>query len=214
MPDTLLDEYVAGLLGGEDQLLRQIRGEAQELGLPMIQVPQELARLLTVLVHACSARRILEVGTLFGYSAIAMARALPPGGTLISLEANPRHVQLARDNVKRAGLDDRVDIREGPAVDSLGALAGSVFDLVFIDADKASYPDYLEWALRLTRPGGVIIADNVWRAGKVLDPGDDRDAQGASTFNRRLAANGNLAVAYVPTRGGDDAAAIAVVRES
>jgi predicted O-methyltransferase YrrM len=207
-----LSQYANDLLGAEDPLLHQFRDEAAAAGLPSIQVPPELGRLLAALVTATGATRVLEIGTLFGYSAILMARALPADGRLITLEVNPTHARLAERNIERAGLADRVTVRQGNALDSLAALDGQDFDLVFIDADKPTYPEYLEWATKLTHPRSVIVADNVWREGIVIDPGDDEAGNALARFNRDLAANPTLLTTFFPTRDGNDAAAISVVR--
>lgn len=209
---TTLDEYGTALFGGEDDFLRAIREEAIREGLPAIQVPPELGRLLSVLVAARGARSVLEIGTLFGYSTILLARALPLDGRVTSLEVNPKHADLARRNVQRAGLADRVEIELGPALESLQNLNGRTFDLVFIDADKPAYPDYLEWALRLTSPGDVIVADNVWRRGEVLLDDADEAASAMARFNRLVADNRRLRTTIVSTRDGGDAAIVSVVR--
>lgn len=207
-----LASYADDLFNVEDALLRGFREEASAQGLPPIQVPGELARILQVLIVQSSARTILEVGTLFGYSSIIMARVLPPGGHITSLEVNPKHVALARSNLQAAGVADRVTIVEGPAVRSLTALSGRNFDFVFIDADKSSYPEYLEHALALTHAGSTIVADNVWRGGRVDHPEpSDVDAVGASRYNRMLAEKPRLLTALIPTRDGADGAAVSVV---
>ena len=177
-------------------------------------VPQPLGRLLGILVRAVGARRVLELGTLGGYSAIWMARALPTDGRLISLEVNPHHAEVARANLARAGVAERVEVRVGQALDLLPAVtAEAPFDLVFIDADKVSYPAYLEWAVRLVRPGGLIVADNVLRGGAVIDPSPaDVDARAIYEFNRRAAAHPRLDAIILPNRGGRDGILIAAVR--
>lgn len=206
-----VDQYANALFGGEDALLAAMRTEAEAAGLPRIQVPPEIGRLLTFLIALTRPRRVLEIGTLFGYSTVIMARALPEGGSLVSLEVEPRHADIARHNLVRAGLDDRARIVEGNALDSLRQIAGETFDLVFIDADKISYPAYLEAALRLTRSGSVIVADNVWRGGAVTAPGDD-NARGAGRFNEMLAADSRLLSIFVASRGGEDATSVSLVR--
>ncbi|GAC1464192.1 MAG: O-methyltransferase [Chloroflexota bacterium] len=210
MPAHELNAYVDSLFGREDDLLREFRDTAAAEGLPQIQVPHELSRLLSVLVIQSRARRILEIGTLFGYSATVMARVLPPDGQIMSLELETRHAALARSNLSAAGLAHMVDIWEGPALDSLISLTGRSFDFVFIDADKANYPAYLDHAMSLVLPGSTIVADNVWRGGSVLQDDDDA-AIGLARFNRMLADNARLRTAIVPTRGGEDAISISVV---
>lgn len=212
MQETTLSGYVRTLYGDEDDVLRDMRAGAEEQGLPAIQVPFELGRLLQVLVMQSRARRILEIGTLFGYSTVLLARALQPEGRITTLEVAPKHAELASANFKRAGVDDRVDVVVGPAVDSLRRLEGHEFDFVFIDADKASYPLYLEHALRLTRPGATIVADNIWRDGGVLAPGaGNADNEGLAQFNREVASNPRLLTAVIPTRDGRDGTSVSVV---
>jgi predicted O-methyltransferase YrrM len=205
-----VDEYANALLGTEDSTLSRMRAEAEAAGLPRIQVPPEMGRLLTFLVKVSRAQRILEIGTLFGYSTVILARALPEGGKLVSLEVDPRHAGIARENLQSAGLADRATIVEGSAHDTLAGLHGETFDLVFIDADKGSYPAYLEASLRLTRPGSIIVADNVWRGGGVTEPSDE-NTTGAARFNDALAANPRLLSLFVASRGGQDAATVSLV---
>src|SRR5256714_3360583 len=162
-------EYISALFAPEDALLVSLREEADRTGLPPIAVSADEGRLLQVLLTSIGARRVLEVGTLGGYSAIWMARALPEDGELLSLEIEPRHAEFARRYVERAGLSDRVEIRLGRALDVLPSLDGDRFDAVFIDADKEPMRNYFEWALRLLRPGGLLIADNTLWGGKVFD---------------------------------------------
>lgn len=214
MPDiTDLSAYTEQVFGGEDASLRTMREEAEAAGLPSIQAAPELARLLPVLVLAGRVRRILEIGTLFGYSGVILARSLPADGELVTLEVNPAHAEAARRNFARAGVATRVTIEEGPALESLQRLNRQRFDLVFIDADKASYPHYLEAALRLTGPGSIIVADNVWRSGDVASSAPDEAATAVSKFNKMLAADRRLRTAIFPTHAGRDAASISVVQE-
>ena len=153
-----LSEYIAGLFAPEDEVLGALREEADRTGLPPATISADAGRFLQVLLRALNARRVLEVGTLGGYSAIWMARALPPDGALITIERDERHAAFAERHVARAGLGAVVSVRRGRALDVLPALDGEEFDLVFIDADRPPLPTYLEWALRLVRPGGVIVA--------------------------------------------------------
>lgn len=208
-----IDAYIRELFLPDDEVLSETVRGMKEAGLPTIQVPAALGRLLGILVRAIGARRILELGTLGGYSATWMARALPPDGRLISLEADPRHAEVARANLARAGLAERVEIRVGAALDLLPDLAGGApFDLVFIDADKTSYPAYLDWSIKLLRPGGLIVADNVLRDGAVLNPNAAEDARAIDTFNRAAAAHPRLDAIILPNRGGHDGILIATVR--
>ena len=198
-----LDDYVAALFAPEDRLLLDLRDEADRSGLPPISISPDEGRLLQVLLRAVGARRVLEIGTLGGYSAIWMARALPPGGTLLSIELEARHAEFARRYVERAGLADRVEVRVGRALDVLPALDGERFDVVFLDADKEPLPTYLDWALRLVRPGGLIIGDNALWGGRVLDEqSDDPKTRGVREFNRRMATDPRVTAIVVPTHDG------------
>ena len=207
-----LGDYLASVFAPEDDVLLALREEADRTGLPPIAISPDAGRLLQVLLLAIGARRVLEVGTLGGYSAIWMARALPPNGSILSIELNPAHADFARRYLRRAGEDRKVEVRVGRALDVLPSLDGERFDAAFLDADKEPLPTYLEWALRLVRPGGLVIADNALWGGKVLDSRvDDADTRGVREFNRRLAADPRLTGIVVPTHDG---VAIGVVRES
>lgn len=208
---TDLEQYSEQLFGGEDPLLREMREDAQRQGVPAIQVPPDLGRLLQILIIAGKAERVLELGTLFGYSSILMARALPSSGKILSLEMSEKHAQIARANCEKAGVAGKVEVRVGKALDTLQELSGRQFDFVFIDADKGSYPEYLQWALKLTHPGSLIVADNIWRHGQVTEPGDEEN-QAIAQFNRELAHNPHLCTSIVPRLSGTDAAAVSVVR--
>ena len=211
MAESALRDYGDSLVG-EDEFLRGTREEAGRLGIPSINVPIGLARLLELLVMQSRAKRILEIGTLFGYSAITMARALPEDGQLISLEAAPLHASTARNNIERAGLSGKVQIVEGEALESLERLQGETFDLVFIDADKETYPQYLDWALRLTAPGSTIVADNVWRNGEVLNQDGDSAARTMRQFNELLFNDPRLVTVMIPRLDCSDCATVSVVR--
>lgn len=203
-------DYIVGLFGAEDELLASLREEADRTGLPPIAISADEGRLLQVLLAAINARHVLEVGTLGGYSAICMARVLPPGGRLVSIEINDDHAMFARRYIARAGLSDRVEVRVGRALDVLPALDGERFDAVFLDADKEPLPTYFEWALRLVRPGGLIIGDNALWGGRVYE-GDETDdkTKGVREFNRRMATDPRVLSIIVPTHDG---VAVAVVR--
>ena len=203
-------DYIVGLFSAEDELLAALREEADRTGLPPIAISADEGRLLQVLLTSISARRVLEVGTLGGYSAICMARALPPGGRLLSVEINEQHASFARRYIDRAGLSDRVEVRVGRALDVLPSLDGERFDAIFLDADKEPLPTYFEWALRLVRPGGLIIGDNALWGGRAYD-GDEPDdkTRGVREFNRRMATDPRVLGIIVPTHDG---VAIAVVR--
>src|ERR1041385_1786353 len=169
-------EYIVSLFSAEDELLAALREEADRTGLPPIAISADEGRLLQVLLTAINARRVLEVGTLGGYSAICMARALPPGGRLLSIEIEEKHAAFARKYVDRAALTERIEIRVGRALDGLPSLDGERFDAVFLDADKEPLPTYFEWAIRLVRPGGLIIGDNALWGGRgyASDENDER----------------------------------------
>jgi predicted O-methyltransferase YrrM len=172
--------------------------------------------LLGILARAVGAKKILEIGTLGGYSGTWLARALSPGGKLITLEVNPRHAEVARHAFERAGVEDLVAIRVGPALDSLPDLRSEApFDLVFIDADKDNYPAYLDWAVALARPGALIVADNVLQGGRVLmDPPPDAGVAGIQEFNRRAAQHPRLDALILPMRDGRDGVLVARVQDS
>jgi predicted O-methyltransferase YrrM len=214
---TRVDRYFGDLLAPSDEKLDAALAANHEAGLPSIDVSRLQGKFLELLVRISGARRILEIGTLGGYSTIWMARALPEGGRIITLEANPRHAEVARANLENAGVLDRVNLRLGKAIDSLPSLEASgagPFDLIFIDADKPSNPDYLQWALKLSRPGTVIVTDNVVREGKVVDPdSDDKDVQGTRSFASLMAAEPRLSSTVLQTVGtkGYDGFALSVV---
>ena len=170
--DTFLDSTVLG----DDPALTAALQASDAAGLPSIAVSAQQGKFLSVLTAAVQARRVLEIGTLGGFSTIWLARGAGPEGRVVTLEYEPKHAEVARANVERAGLGDRVEILVGAALDTLPTLSGGAYDLIFIDADKENYPAYLDWAVRLARPGSVIVADNVIRDGEILDPdsGDDR----------------------------------------
>lgn len=203
-------DYIAGLFSAEDELLASLREEADRTGLPPISISADEGRLLQVLLTAIGARRVLEVGTLGGYSAICMARALPPGGSVLTIEIEEKHADFARRYIQRAELTDRIDVRVGRALEVLPALDGERYDAIFLDADKEPLPTYFEWALRLVRPGGLIIADNALWGGRVYD-GDESDerTRGVREFNRRMSTDPRVLGIIVPTHDG---VAVAVVR--
>jgi len=212
-----VDRYLADLLAPTDPALAAALEKSAAAGLPAIQVSAVQGRLLELLARASGARAILEIGTLGGYSAIWLARGLEPDGRLITLEADPKHAEVARANVARAGLAGRVEILVGPALETLPRLAADgrgPFDLVFIDADKPSNADYFEWALRLTRPGSFIVVDNVVREGGVADAAsDDPAVLGTRRVLERMAAEPRVRATAIQTVGtkGYDGFAIAVV---
>ena len=205
-------DYIAGLFSAEDELLAALREEADRTGLPPIAISADEGRLLQVLLKAIKATRVLEVGTLGGYSAICMARALPAEGRLLSIEIEERHATFARRYIDRAELGDRIEVRVGRALDVLPSLDGEQFDAIFLDADKEPLPTYFDWALRLVRAGGLIIADNALWGGRVYDAGGDESderTRGVREFNRRMATDSRVLGIIVPTHDG---VAVAVVR--
>jgi len=214
---TQVDRYFGDLLAPSDAKLDAALKANREAGLPSIDVSRLQGKFLELLVRIAGALRILEIGTLGGYSTIWMARALPQGGRIVTLEANPRHAEVARANLINAGVLDRVDLRLGRAIENLPALEASAagpFDLIFIDADKPSNPEYLQWAMKLSRPGTVIVTDNVVREGKVVDlKSDDKDVQGTRRFAELVAAEPRLSATVLQTVGskGYDGFALAVV---
>ncbi|MBZ0278870.1 MAG: O-methyltransferase [Anaerolineae bacterium] len=187
-----LNAYITALFAPEDDALRWIQAEADKHGLPTINLEAFEGRLLQMLVYLLRAKRIVEIGTLAGYSGVWMARALPDDGKLYTLEKSSKHAQIARSGFQYAGLSDKVEVWEGTALDSLQKLvAKGPFDLVFIDADKANYPAYLEWAAVNLRPGGMVTAHNALWSGRVLHPKTEDDRM-VDAFNRALAADPRL----------------------
>jgi predicted O-methyltransferase YrrM len=214
---TAVDHYINDLFVPPDAALDAALQASDEAGLPAINVAPNQGKLLHILALSCGARSILEIGTLGGYSTIWLARALPVGGRMITLEADPKHAEVARANLARAGLADVVNVRLGEALDTLPQLAAAglgPFDLVFLDADKQNTPAYFEWALKLTRRGGLIIADNVVRNGAVLDAASENPSvQGVRRLNAMLAAEPRVTATVIQTVGskGYDGLAIAIV---
>ncbi len=219
MSDTWIqvDRYFGDLLSPADEALEAALAANHKADLPAIDVTPLQGKFLDLLVRISGSKRVLELGTLGGYSTLWLARALPPDGQVISLELEPRHAEIAQANLKRAGVLDRVDVRVGPAADSLRALiaAGSApFDFIFIDADKSGYPEYLQLCLKLAHPGTVILADNVVREGKVIDPkSKDANVQGVRKFTEIVAAEPRLSATVLQTVCGKgyDGFALALV---
>lgn len=214
---TAVDAYIDDLFGPADPVLVATQERAAGAGLPDISVSAAQGRLLHVLALACGARSILEIGTLGGYSTIWLASALPADGRMVTLEYDQRHADVARANLARAGLADRVEVRVGPALDTLPRLAlerHGPFDLTFIDADKENNPQYFRWALQLSGKGSLIIVDNVVRGGKVADPySDDPDVVGTRKLIDALAAEPRVSATAIQTVGSKsyDGFAIALV---
>jgi predicted O-methyltransferase YrrM len=194
-----VDAWLAERLVGTDEALDAALEAGRAAGLPDIAVAPLQGKLLALLAQMVGARAVLEIGTLGGYSTIWLARALPDDGRLVSLELDPAYAEVARANVERAGLGGLVDVRVGAALDTLPGVEGP-FDLVFIDADKRTTPAYFEWALRLTRPGSVIVGDNVVRGGALLE-GDDASSEGMRRFVERMAAEPRVDATVIQTVG-------------
>jgi predicted O-methyltransferase YrrM len=214
---TRVDEYFADLLVPPDPTLEAALKASDAAGLPQIQVASNQGKLLMLLARAQGARRILEIGTLGGYSTIWLARALPADGRLITLEAVPTHAKVARQNIDRAGFVENVEVRLGRALETLSQLATEglgPFDFVFIDADKRTYPEYLEWCIKLSHRGTMIVADNVVRNGAVVDTASrDADVQGVRRFLELLSTDQRLSATAIQTVGtkGYDGIAVAVM---
>ncbi|MFO1447481.1 MAG: O-methyltransferase [Opitutaceae bacterium] len=212
-----VDHYFSRALAPSDAVLDAALQASEAAGLPSIHVSPLQGKLLMLLAQAHGSRSILEIGTLGGYSTIWLARALPAGGRLITLESEARHAAVARENIARAGFAGVVEVRVGRAIETLPALEAEQegpFDFIFLDADKASYPDYLTWALRLSRPGTVIVADNVVRNGQVIDPASpDVNVQGVRRLTEQMAAEPRLSSTVIQTVGskGYDGFAFAIV---
>jgi predicted O-methyltransferase YrrM len=215
---SAVDAYFTELLAPADEALEAALRESDAAGLPRINVAPNQGKLLHLIAQIQGARRILEIGTLGGYSTIWLARALPAGGRLVTLEYDPEHADVARANLARAGLAAVTEVITGPALDSLPKLAAEgpePFDLVFIDADKVNNPRYVEWALRLTRPGSIIVLDNVVRGGAVTDPSStDPSVIGTRQALELFARHPRLTATAVQTVGGKGYDGFALARVS
>ena len=217
-PTGPLARYVEDLFTDEGAVLEELRAAITDQGLPEIYISAEVGKLLQLLLSAIGARRVLEIGTLGGYSALWMARALPADGRLVTLEVDPERAAFARRFIAKAGMADIVDVREGDARQVLAAMvadrtddgggAGGLdaraeaFDAVFIDADKESYVEYLDRSLELVRPGGLIMADNAFRDGRILDDDPDEATRGVLAYNERAASHPRLDSTIIPVRDG------------
>jgi predicted O-methyltransferase YrrM len=203
---STVDDYISDKLVNSDSALAAALETSQAAGLPAINVSPNHGKLLHILARLVNARAILEIGTLGGYSTIWMARALQPGGRLITLEYDPKHAELARANIARAGLQHSVDVRLGAALETLPKIAAETigpFDLIFIDADKVNTPDYFKWALKLSRIGSLIVVDNVVRKGEVANAKtDDPAVQGMRRFIDVAAAEPRVMATALQTVGG------------
>jgi predicted O-methyltransferase YrrM len=214
---TAVDQYTTGLLLPADAALEAALTSSEAAGLPSISVSPSQGKLLMLLAQSAGAKQILEIGTLGGYSSIWLGRALAPGGRLITLEANPKHAEVARGNIARAGLAEMVEVRLGDAragIQQLAADGRGPFDLIFIDADKQSIPHYLEWSLKLSRRGTLIIVDNVIRDGALIDAkSEDPNVLGARRMHEMLAAEPRVSATTIQTVGskGYDGLTLALV---
>ncbi|BCB03623.1 O-methyltransferase [Bacillus sp. KH172YL63] len=210
-----VDEYYTEKLQVSDPVMDAVLEENGKAGLPAIDVSANQGKFLSLLAQMQGAKRILEIGTLGGYSTIWLARALPSDGKVVTLEYSEKHAEVAAGNIRNAGLEEKVEIRVGAALDTLPELEGE-FDFIFIDADKQNNANYLEWALRLSRPGTVIITDNVVRGGKVIDEkSDDESVQGVRRFADMLADEPRIDSTAVQTVGskGYDGFVLGIVKK-
>lgn len=216
-----MDAYIAATVVGADEALAGALAASEDAGLPAINVAPNQGKLLHLLARAVGARRVLEVGTLGGYSTIWLARALPPGGRLLSLELDPRHAEVARANLAAAGLSGAAEVRVGPALAALEGLAGDAaapgaepWDFVFIDADKPNNPAYFDLAVGLTRPGGMVVVDNVVRDGRLADAtSEDPGVLGSRRLMEAMGSDPRVAATALQTVGvkGYDGIAVALV---
>ena len=198
-----VDRYLASHLVEEDPVLQQVLVNNHQAGLPAHDVASNQGKLLALFAQICGAQKVLEIGTLGAYSTIWLARALPEPGKVVTLEADPHHARVAQTNIELAGLQDKITLHTGPASETLpGLTAEAPFDLIFIDADKPGNPFYLEWALKLSKPGTLIIGDNVVRDGAVVDPhSDDARVQGVRRFIEMIEQEPRLSATALQTVG-------------
>ncbi len=214
---SAVDQYITDRLAPRDEDLEAAQKACADAGLPAISVSAAQGKMLSIYATMIGARRILEIGTLGGYSTLWLGWALPLGGSIVTLEADPKHAEVARANIARAGLSDSVEVRVGKALDTLPKLAAenpAPFDLFFIDANKDAIPEYFQWALKLGRKGSLIVVDNVVRGGKILDAGSsDANVQGVRRFYDMLAKETRVSATAIQTVGakGYDGFALAVV---
>jgi predicted O-methyltransferase YrrM len=210
-----VDKYIGKLLGTEDSALKGTIKAMKEADIPAISVSANQGKFLQVLARSINAKKILEIGTLGGYSTIWLGRALPADGHLLTLELEQKHADVARRNIIKAGLDPIVEIRVGKALDLLPMIEKEKigpFDMIFIDADKPPYPEYFEWALKLSRPGTLIVADNVIREGKVLDnKSDDDKVVGVQKLNKMLSENKKVTATIIQTVGSKEHDGMAIM---
>jgi predicted O-methyltransferase YrrM len=196
-----LYDYIVETFAPEDDLLKSLPADAEKQGVPLIHISPEQGKFLQVLLRACNAKRVLEVGALFGYSAIWMARALPADGKLTTLELSPLHARVVRDNAQLAGLSDKIEVIEGDARDTLKTLHGP-FDFAFVDAEKMEYIAYYEQVMTLLRPGAIIVADNASAHGDAWNPNAKRNVPAIRAMNQRMASDPRLTSLLVPISDG------------
>ncbi|MGD1172343.1 O-methyltransferase [Mycobacterium seoulense] len=209
-----VDDFLNDTVVGDDPALRAALQASDAAGLPHIAVSAQQGKFLCLLAGAIRAQRVLEIGTLGGFSTIWLARGAGPQGRVVTLEYEPRHAEVARANLERAGVADRVEVIVGAALDTLPTVDGGPFDLVFIDADKENYVEYLQWAVRLARPGALIVADNVIREGQIIEPQRDAQAEAVRQTLQLMGEHPRLDTAVIQTVGAKrwDGFALAVVR--
>jgi predicted O-methyltransferase YrrM len=197
-----VDQYISGRLVEPDAALEAALKSSDAAGLPPIAVSPPQGKQLHILAQMIGARRVLEIGTLGGYSTIWLARAVPADGRVVTLEYDPRHAEVARENLARAGVGERVEVRVGAALDTLPALEGEEpFDFVFIDADKVNNPNYFEWAVKLTHPGAVIVVDNVVRGGSIAGESAEPNVAGTRALYDKVSADKRVTATAVQTVG-------------
>jgi caffeoyl-CoA O-methyltransferase len=198
-----LYQYIVNTFAEEDDVLKSAVADTEKNGMPLIQVSPENGKFLQLLMKMIGAKRVLELGTLGGYSTIWMARGLPDDGKLVTLEYEKKHAEVAMNSFKRAGLENKIEIILGPALDSLDKLKGQKFDFAFIDADKVNYPVYFEKVLALMNKGGIITADNTLRKGGVIDPNiDDEGTKAIQVFNKKVASDPRVESLLIPISDG------------
>ncbi|MGD1239670.1 O-methyltransferase [Mycobacterium seoulense] len=209
-----VDDFLNDTVVGDDPALRAALQASDAAGLPQIAVSAQQGKFLSLLAGAIQAQRVLEIGTLGGFSTIWLARGAGPQGRVVTLEYEPRHAEVARANLERAGVADRVEVIVGAALDTLPTVDGGPFDLVFIDADKENYVEYLRWAVRLARPGALIVADNVIREGQIIEPQRNAQAEAVRQTLQLMGEHPRLDTAVIQTVGAKrwDGFALAVVR--
>jgi predicted O-methyltransferase YrrM len=197
-----LYNYIVDTFAKEDDILKDVVKNAEAKGLPLIQVSPELGRFLQILMKIVNAKRVLEIGTLAGYSSIWMARALPEGGKITTLEISKEHAEEAGKNFKKAGLDNKIDLILGNALESLNKLGNEKFDLAFIDADKTGYSAYFDKVIAMMNKGGIITADNTLKDGKVVDPNPDEYVKAIQYYNKKAASDPRVESILVPISDG------------